>query len=526
MGDFSLTSPNNEATDVSTSPTLTWDSMEVFPQIAVYVYCGTNPTPEYSQYDRSVDTGVDQLALSGLSLDTLYYWGVLIEGDGGSTFMSDVWSFTTESGAPTPPDVPVLTFPADNSTGVSTQPDFTWNAASGATSYSLQVATDQNFSNLVLDQTEISATHYVISQLLGQAYYWRVRSKSADDLYSDWSSVLEFTTVPNVPVIVLPDPDANLHPSRPCVFTWNSIVGITKYDLQVSKNADFSSPEVDVALTNVVTYSVNLQGNVDGTICHYYYRIRSESASGVKSSWMSSNFDTFPRTVHKFEPANAAVGVPVRPDFVWGRMAEAHHYKIEIATNVDFSNIVFEDSNVAQLPLPTQYITYTLPVDLVGTIFYWRVCQYSAVISDFDPFSIAYRFSIVQMTIDVPTPLLPSSKTTLPVSFKWTSVSNDVTYHLQVVQEQEFYHHYINQPNLTANSYTSTEALPIGKICYWRVKAKRGELSGAWSAVQSFVVVSCVNKEKLKVVTKAIVARRKANPGNFGWSHLSIKFKK
>ncbi len=41
---------------------------------------------------------------------------------------------------------PTLTAPLDGSTGVATTPTFTWSAVTGATSYTLQVATDPAFA--------------------------------------------------------------------------------------------------------------------------------------------------------------------------------------------------------------------------------------------------------------------------------------------------------------------------------------------------------------------------------------------
>ncbi|OYT16009.1 MAG: hypothetical protein B7C24_10010, partial [Bacteroidetes bacterium 4572_77] len=71
-----------------------------------------------------------------------------------------------------------------------------WSAVSGIgeISYHVQLATDVDFTELIIDEDNITISAYYNDYLLfGQEYFWRV--KSSDDLNtSDWSVVFSFTT--------------------------------------------------------------------------------------------------------------------------------------------------------------------------------------------------------------------------------------------------------------------------------------------------------------------------------------------
>jgi subtilisin-like proprotein convertase family protein len=75
---------------------------------------------------------------------------------------------------------PTLSTPANNATGVSTQPTLQWTAVSGAT-YDLQIATDASFTAVVLNQTNVSANSFAVTTALntGTNYWWRVRAKTS-----------------------------------------------------------------------------------------------------------------------------------------------------------------------------------------------------------------------------------------------------------------------------------------------------------------------------------------------------------
>lgn len=70
-----------------------------------------------------------------------------------------------------------LTGPTDGAIGVAPAPTFTWQAETTALTYTLDVATDAAFANIVTSVTGISGTTYTLTSPLavGTDHYWRIR---------------------------------------------------------------------------------------------------------------------------------------------------------------------------------------------------------------------------------------------------------------------------------------------------------------------------------------------------------------
>ena len=88
---------------------------------------------------------------------------------------------------------PVLLAPANNSSVTSLKQTLQWTAATGATHYDLQMATDNEFTNLVINVTGVTGTAYTTG-LLNPAttYYWRMKSNSCS--VSDYATASFSTT--------------------------------------------------------------------------------------------------------------------------------------------------------------------------------------------------------------------------------------------------------------------------------------------------------------------------------------------
>ncbi len=90
-------------------------------------------------------------------------------------------------------DAPTLVAPANNSTVSSLNQTLSWNTATGATHYDLQIATDAAFNTIILDVSTITGTSYASGLLSpNTTYFWRVKSNScATSSYN----VFSFSTI-------------------------------------------------------------------------------------------------------------------------------------------------------------------------------------------------------------------------------------------------------------------------------------------------------------------------------------------
>lgn len=99
---------------------------------------------------------------------------------------------------PTPTPIPTLESPLEGSLVSSLTPTLKWKPVTEATSYGLQVGTDYNFINRVIDQTGLSGNSYdVPSDKLSYSkiYYWRVNATSEEGT-TTWSMRQYFRTPP------------------------------------------------------------------------------------------------------------------------------------------------------------------------------------------------------------------------------------------------------------------------------------------------------------------------------------------
>ncbi|MFA6978162.1 MAG: FISUMP domain-containing protein [Ignavibacteriaceae bacterium] len=164
-----LLSPTDGATDISLSPTLTWNGSSGATSYVLQL--STNNSFSSFVFNQSVTTTNKQI--TGLTNSTKYYWRVSTKNNFGTSNPSDVWSFTIG----TPPTAPTLLTPSDGATEVALSPSFTWNASTGATSYTLQVATDNSFTNTIFNNNVGNITSKQITDLSGLTkYYWRVNA--------------------------------------------------------------------------------------------------------------------------------------------------------------------------------------------------------------------------------------------------------------------------------------------------------------------------------------------------------------
>jgi len=92
------------------------------------------------------------------------------------------------------PHAPLLISPDSNAVGVVLAPTLEWEEVAFAESYDLQLARDQDFTNLLTDTTGLINAVYQTGELEEQVtYYWRVRA-IGDTTKSDWSAIWYFDT--------------------------------------------------------------------------------------------------------------------------------------------------------------------------------------------------------------------------------------------------------------------------------------------------------------------------------------------
>ncbi len=185
-----LTAPATGATEVPTTPTLTWS-----PAVGAATYrvqISLDPGFSSTVLDVAGIAGTSHPVSTPLGTSTQYYWRVNATNVGGTGVWSAGSGFTTVLATP---DVPVLTAPADGATGVAVMPVLTWNAVPGVVTYKVQIATDAGFASIVLDSniTGVATLTPAAPLAASTGHYWRVNTTNSGGT-SAWSTVWSFTT--------------------------------------------------------------------------------------------------------------------------------------------------------------------------------------------------------------------------------------------------------------------------------------------------------------------------------------------
>ncbi len=277
-------------TATSLRPTFKWEEVKDAVSYTIQV-------SRYSSYkslliNKSL-AGLEYTPTSDLPRNTLLYWRVMTKGVYSTSSWSETGSFTNGN----PPSVPVLSKPANKAITSNYKPLFDWSDSTVPSGvvldhYQIQVSTDKLFSTTVIDEAVTGMANSSFSPATELAsdrqFYWRVRAWGTWNgvLHnSSWTSVYSLRTTIEAPTLTSPI-EGEVATSLKPTFEWADadVAGITTYTLQVSRNANFTSPLVNKTL-KATSYTPATDLPAGGVTL--YWRVRANGANGP-SAWSNA----------------------------------------------------------------------------------------------------------------------------------------------------------------------------------------------------------------------------------------------
>jgi len=152
----------------------------------------------------------------------------------------------------------------------------TWTAVPNATNYTLQRATNSNFTANLVETPQSGASSSVVGLSYNTSYYFRVKANTASSVgtWSNTSSIATWT-------LATPALTATTNSSSQITASWADIAHAAAYTVQYDDNWDFTSyGSASVATSNAVITGLN-----GGTL--YYFRVQA-TASGYTSGWSAA----------------------------------------------------------------------------------------------------------------------------------------------------------------------------------------------------------------------------------------------
>jgi hypothetical protein len=205
------------------------------------------------------------------------------------------FTFTLES---EPPPAPALLLP-DNNTETKARVYLDWQAVTDTSLpvvYTLQIASDQNFTTIALEKTGLPESEYAlpVEETLPAArekvpYYWRIKAVDGAGNQSEWASTrLFYVSAPPVPELLQPESDTEA--DMPLFFNWQDVSSLSPpvtYSFQIASDLNFTSILLDAKGVADSEFFLAEEENLPELQrdIPYYWRVKAIDDAGNESGW-------------------------------------------------------------------------------------------------------------------------------------------------------------------------------------------------------------------------------------------------
>jgi len=420
--------------------------------------------------------------LTGLSQGTTYYWRVSANNISGTSAWSTAWNFTTQQSITSAPQ---LQTPINDAPAISTTPTLAWNPVAGATSYSLQVSQNANFSSFAVVLGGITTTSYTVTAALNNntKYYWRVNASNGQTV-SAWSDTWNFTTVPVAPGVpsLLSPANSTINLPLSLELAWNQVSGATTYNLQVSNSSAFTT--VLYNLTNLTGTTYTVSGLSNNTT--YFWRVSASNGAGAGSYsgiWSFATIAAIPPAPILVSPAYGATDISINPLITWGSVNGITGYDLQVSPYSDFATYDINEQN-------TVATSYQLHALYANRNYYWRVRSRNA--AGVSPWAVS--MFVTRPALSGPILIQPENNSrlsSLDVFFGWAQIPNISYYEFALSKYADFRTNIANPKTLTSPSM-QIFGLDYSTTYYWRVRTLKGTEIGEWSQMYAFTTRSSI----------------------------------
>lgn len=203
-------------------------------------------------------------------------------------------TFQTYPGAGIGPAIPIPSWPIGGTTIYTNNPTLNWymNALIVGVKFDVRYSRYPDLSNSTvftnLDETSLD----LIGLTTGTEYFWQVRAKDNNGIYSSWSTTASFVTAANN-MLVTPSPASpyGIALNNSSIdFSWYLPTmpdGEFTYELEIADNLQMNDPIIVSDLTTSNITLDNFLGNKT-----YYWRVRTKDNNGFSSYSREAKFWT------------------------------------------------------------------------------------------------------------------------------------------------------------------------------------------------------------------------------------------
>ncbi len=275
---------------------------------------------------------------------------------------------------PSKPENVVKVYPLDKSLDINTRVEFKWLRSKGSLRYTLQIALDQDFNDILIERkiNHSDIISITIDLQPETEYFWRIRGENTK-FDGDWGEVWSFTTIDALdykPQLIEPVNGAKNVSLKP-KFQWHSLP-VEYYELLVYDNEALAGePVINASNIKDTTFipEENLSKNTQ-----YCWKVRGikNTPKEWSDAWCFKTVGDKPQKPKLLQPPNNATDLEINYTFVWESQVDAKKYILYISTNPDLSDaqiyeIEYENSiTIENLSYNTKYYWQVLAINEYG----------------------------------------------------------------------------------------------------------------------------------------------------------------
>ena len=321
-----------------------WQSVPEAEGYLLYVSTNANFTEHLTKYDGKLVSDTTAL-VEGLQIEQDYFYRVrTVRGQSTSQPSALMRVSTSRLSKPT-----ILNATEINFTSITVN----WEAVEGATSYKVFVGTDRfAITDLLPEYSPRMVTDALSLAIVGlnanTTYYFRVQAVN-NQSESENSDIGSASTVSLEPPVAYAGTNIQIDGFQA---NWDSVANASSYVLDISRNANFTDYLNGYRAKEVVDTFEIVTGLLRNT--NYYYRVRSKGFGAV-----SENSAVITVQTTFFASPKALEAIELQPTSfraVWQPVEAADSYRIDVASDANFDNILATYSNLATTDT-TQLVT-------------------------------------------------------------------------------------------------------------------------------------------------------------------------
>ena len=369
-----LSSPKNNTRDIENTGYINWLPN---PRAIEYQVQLSN-SDDFSTTIIDTIVKTQMVNYKNLDYDAKYFWRVKALSTYSKREWSEIWNFSTYSKTLTVK----LISPENDMLHISLDGKFQWEKLSNVEYYSLQVDTNPQFLNPIIDKTNVIDDYFDYKDFVNHTtYYWRVRFY-AQGKYGNWSDVWEFTTIPKTilasPGLNGPDNEQVCSPNS-INFGWESVENATNYMFSLSEEPDFRS--IFLKIPSISDNKIDISNLTFNT--KYYWRVAAYSQD-AQSRWSSvKNFITELEPPEIISPSNNTANHSFDGYLEWSGSSDVTLYHLQLSKDYDFSSLLLNYEFIYDY-----FYQYHLEP---STEYYWRVK--AKTVNSYSQWSEVSRFS-------------------------------------------------------------------------------------------------------------------------------------